>query len=161
MSENQRPQQVRRSKVRLRQLSSTQIMFAAVLAIGLMLAINFSNRISEERRLSAIRDTVLREIDLLQREQGMLIAQLSYAESDAFVEAWAHGEGKMLRDGEILVVPIPSNQASPLTQNPNNTIASDPEAIPASNVIETTLPEPEPWQLWWSLFFDAPPPTFE
>jgi hypothetical protein len=48
------------------------------------------------------------------------------------------------------VIPIPSTttlqQAGRTTQ---------PQI---SAEINTTLPEPANWQLWWALFFDAPPP---
>ena len=33
------------------------------------------------------------------------------------------------------------------------------EAAAAAEAVATP-PQPAPWQLWWALFFDAPPPTF-
>jgi cell division protein FtsB len=136
------------------QISSTQVVFAVILAIGLMLAINFSNRITDERRLTGVRSAIEQEIDLLRREQADLIEQLSYAESPAYVEAWAHSEGKMVRQGETLVVPIPADAAQT-----DSTPADAPSAASLNNLnMETTLPEPAPWELWWGLFFDTPSP---
>lgn len=134
---------------RLRQLSSTQVMFAVILAVGLMLAVNFSSRIVADRDLQQIQNKVLQEIDLLRREQSDLIDRLNFVQSDAYVETWARSEGKMVREGEVLVRPVPSTtlvEPTPVAQT----------AVP----VDTTLPEPENWQLWWALFFDSSPPDF-
>lgn len=135
-----------------RQLSSTQVMFAVILAIALMLAVQFSTRINDERNLKAIRDTVEREIETLRREQGQLIEDLAYVQSDTYVENWAISEVRMVRDNMVLVIPITSR----------STITNlNQQAVPVNTAnIETTLPEPESWQLWWLLFFDNPPPDF-
>lgn len=138
------------------QLSSTQVVFAVILAIGLMLAINFSNRIVDDRRLQSVQSAVEQEIELLRREQSNLIEQLAYAESDAYVEAWAHSEGKMVRENETLVVPIPAANGQAAT----TASAQDTASVANSSEVdvETTLPEPASWQLWWGLFFDVAPP---
>lgn len=151
MSEERQPSyENSRGPRRPRQLSSTQLMFAVILAIALMLAVQFSARIADERNLNAIRDTVEDEIELLQREQEQLIEDLAYVQSDAYVEEWARSEGRMVRDNMVLVIPIPSG-SSPA--------ASEAQPIePNTANIETTLPEPESWQLWWALFFDTPAP---
>ncbi len=133
------------------QISSTQVMFAAILAIGLMLAINFSSRISAERSLRDVYQKVEQEIDLLRREQADLIDELNYVRSDAYVEAWAHSEGKMVRPGEVLVLPIPSSSGLEQAEAAS-------EAVQPLIELETAPPEPENWELWWSLFFDEPPP---
>lgn len=128
-------------------ISSVQLTFAAILAIGLMLAINFSSRIAADQALRDVQHRVVLEIELLRREQAELVAELEYVSSDAFVEDWAHHEGKMVREGEVLVVPAPASIAVE---------AAPPVVVPVE--IETTTSEPEPWRLWWSLFFDTPPP---
>jgi cell division protein FtsB len=135
---------------RPRQLSSTQVMFAVILAIALMLAVQFSSRISEERRLDEIRDTVQDEIELLSREQAELLDQLAFVGSDAYVEEWARSEGRMVRDNMVLVIPLPARTV----QESQETQIAIGEAVN----VETTLPEPEAWLLWWRLFFDMPPP---
>jgi cell division protein FtsB len=137
------------SRQRGSQISSVQIMFAAILAIGLILAINFSTRIAAGQPIQQAYDRVLAEIDQLKQEQANLIAERDYARSDAFVEQWARDEGKMVRDGEVLVIPVPAG------------ISEQPTPIPENAInLQTTPPEPEPWTLWWSLFFDDPPPKF-
>ena len=136
--------------VRPRQLkpfSSTQVMFAVILAVGLMLAVNFSSRIVADRSLREVQETVLREIYLLNREQAELLERLEYVKNDAYVESWAHSEGKMVREGEVLVFPVPSTYATPM-----------PVILAGDVQVQTTLPRPENWQVWWALFFDALPP---
>ncbi len=131
------------------QLSGVQIMFAAILAIGLFLAIGLSQRITAGQPLQDAYDRVAGEIEGLRQEQGELLATRDYVQGDAFVERWAHDEGKMIRTGEVLIIPVPSSGAAA------------PTPIPEVDVpVETTPPEPEPWMLWWGLFFDSPPPQF-
>jgi cell division protein FtsB len=131
------------------QLSGLQVMFAAILAIGLLLAINFSTRIAAGQPLQDTYDRVQSEIQRLKQEQAALIAERDYVQSDAFVEQWARSEGKMIRPGEVLVIPVPAGPG----------VASTP--VPVNQVpVQTTPPEPDPWVLWWSLFFDSPPPQF-
>lgn len=143
----------------LQPFNSIQIMFALILAVGLMLTIQFSTRITQDRNLQQMLDTVQQEIDLLEAEQNTLQDQLAFVEGDAYVEAWARGEGRMVLDGEILVLPIPSQLSNPAPVEAAETASNLPEST-SSLVIETTLPEAENWQLWWALFFDSPPPSF-
>lgn len=146
--------QIQRKSRRTRQLSSTQVMFAVILAIALMLAVQFSSRINDERNLNQIQDTVEQEINSLRAEQSELVDDLDFVQSDAYVEQWAHSEGRMVRDNMVLVIPVPSSatiQQELVEQN---------QPIEQLAEIQTTLPEPESWQLWWALFFDSQPPQF-
>lgn len=157
MSEEQTQQQnnqTRRRKSR-RQLSSTQVMFAVILAIALMLAVQFSSRISEERNLTRIRDTVEEEIEFLRNEQAELIDELNFVQSDAYVEQWARGEGRMVRDNMVLLIPLPAS-STVVEETP----AEENEVTQPPLQLETEFPDPEPWQLWWALFFDMSPPQF-
>ena len=133
------------------QISGTQVMFAAILAVGLLLAINFSSRITAGQPLQEAYNRAEAEIEQLEREQAALIAQRDYARSDAFVEQWARDEGKMIRPGEVLVVPVPAARSLP--EQAVDTTVSVP--------VETTAPKAEPWQVWWALFLDAAPPDIE
>ena len=76
-----------------------------------------------------------------------MIQELSYVKSDAYVEYWARDEGKMIRDGEVLILPKSSGMQS----------SSGRPSVPLVE-FQTTAPEPENWQLWWALFFDGEPP---
>ena len=131
-------------------LTSVQVLLAVALAFGLALTLNFSGRIKLDRDLGRIHARFTAEIEGLLDEQQALIEELSYVKSDAYVEYWARDEGKMIREGEVLIMPK-SNGAQ--------------EAAPTSDVplveFQTTAPEPQNWELWWALFFDIPPPRLK
>lgn len=133
------------------QLSGVQVMFAAILAIGMVLGINFSNRIASSQPLRTYYEGMETEIAELRQEQADLIGERNFVESDAFVEQWARSDGKMVRPGEVLVIPQPAG--APEDAAPT---ATPPPAVE----VETTAPDPDPWELWWALFFDSPPPEF-
>ena len=140
------------SSRRTGQLSGVQVMFAAILAIGMVLGISLSSRIASNQPLRTFYAGVETEIAILRDEQSELIAERDFALSDAFVEDWARGDGKMVLPGEVLVVPMVDDNAAPVN------VPEDDNDVFIE--VETTLPEPDPWMLWWSLFFDSPPPEF-
>ncbi len=142
------PAQQRPRSPRSGQVSSVQITFAVILAVGLILAINFSSRISVGQPLMEAYDSIQTEIVDLEREQATLIAERDYARSDAYVEEWARDDGKMIRPGEKLVIPVPSGII----------VNATPTPIPQA-AFNAGVDEPAPWQLWWAMFFDSPPPN--
>ena len=126
-----------------------QIVFGSILAISLLLAINFSGRIAAGRRIEAQRQDIEQGIQTLQAQATALRSALSYYGSDAFVEQWARREGKMVREREVLVVPVPGRQAG----------ESEPVATPTPPLTLSGGGDARTnWELWWQLFFDAPPP---
>ncbi len=138
-----------RASMAVSSLTSVQLMLAVVLTLGLVLLLNFSSRIKLDRDLSRIHDDFARQIDALLAEQQALLAQLEYVKSDAYVEFWARDEGKMVRDGEVLILPQRLGADA------------EPAAPRPMFAFETTAPEPENWELWWALFFEGPPPFQE
>ncbi len=135
---------------RRRHVTSVQLVLAFGLAIGLVLILNFSSRIQLDRDLGRIHLQFSAEIKSLLADQQALNQELVYVKSDAYVEYWARDEGKMIREGEVLILPQSVGVAP---------------TIPASTVdlfeFETTIPEPQNWELWWALFFDEPPPRLD
>ncbi len=130
------------------QISGMQVMFAAILSIGLILAINFSARIAAGQPLQEAYSRVKGEIATLDVQHADLTAQRDYVLSDAYVEAWARADGKMVRDGEVLVVPVPASADVETTPEPQVDIQD----------VQLTPTETPPWVLWWQIFFDSPPP---
>lgn len=132
------------------QLSGIQIMFAVILAVGLILAINFSSRIAGSQPLLETYNSVRDEVGTLEAQQAQLSEERDFARSDAYVESWARDRGKMVKPGERLIIPVPAG------------IAPEPTAVPSVNIeFQSGLPEPEPWEYWWQLFFDSPPPDID
>ncbi len=150
VQERPSPSQPRRSR---NQLSGLQVMFAAILAIGMVLGISLSSRVASSQPLRTFYNSVETEIAQLRLEQSALIEERDFALSDAFVEQWARADGKMVRPGEVLVVVVPET-AGGQERTSNLQLDGAQEFVP----VDTTPPEPEPWELWWSLFFDSEPP---
>lgn len=147
---NERNAPVQKNKRRGRQVSGAQIMFAGVLAIGMILGISLSSRVASSQPLREGLGEIRTEITRLELEYSDLLDDRDFALSDAYVEQWARGDGKMVRDGETLVIPVPvQGQQTQQQQVDESVILFQPE---------TTEPEPEIWELWWALFFDSPPP---
>jgi hypothetical protein len=144
---SERPPETPRRRER-RQISGLQIIFAAILSIGLLLVINFSGRIARGQQMEIASNQLQATMSVLQTEQRDLIRERDYAANDASVEHWAHTEGKLVREGEILVIPVPGNVV-------------DVTPTPLSPIMITTEDddeEPPSWHLWWNLFFDGEPP---
>jgi cell division protein FtsB len=149
MAQEQKPKRAE-ARRRTGQFSGVQVMFAAILSIGLFLAIDFSGRISNSQPLQQAYERVQAEIEQLRHEQEALITERDYVRSDAYVALWARSEGKMIQPGEVLIVPVPSGASVEITPTPQVSLTD----------IRTTAPEAESWTLWWNLFFDSPPPEF-
>lgn len=91
-----------------RQVSSMQIVFAAILSIGLLMVINLSGRIARGQQMQMEHDRLQATISVLETQQVDLKRERNYASDPASIEHWAHTEGKLVRDNEILVIPIPA-----------------------------------------------------
>ena len=139
----------RQERKRTSQLSGLQIMFAAILAIGLILGLNFTRLFTAGQPLQQTYNQLTTEINQLEKDQADLTRERDYVQSDDYVESWARDEGKMLLPGEHLVIPVGSQISAESTAEPVQQAA-----------VQTTPPEPPKWQLWWTLFFDTDPPQF-
>ncbi len=125
-------------------LSWLQILIITGMVIALALAVEPHSqsqagapRAAQEKNLAA-----LVEAEEVRGQQ--LRITLTYVSSDDYVADYARNEGGMILPGEKRVVPMP--HPLPLAPTPM------PTPIPALSVPTS------PWQAWWMLFFDAPPP---
>lgn len=123
-------------------LSNLQIVLLALAVVGGRLIFDFTQRILEGQGKVTEQRELEAEIATLTQEQQRLEAEKAYYGSPAYIEAWAHDQGKMVRDGEILVIP----QFDQTTQTGIAVTSPD------------TVKSPTVWHIWWSLFFDGPPP---
>jgi cell division protein FtsB len=125
-----------------------QIVFGSILAISLLLAINFSGRIAAGQRIQAELAVLQGTVSAERARATALRREYDYVNSDAFVERWARSlEGMMVKPGEVLIIPVPGRQ----TPQPVPT----PFAPPPESSVDSG---PQNWVLWWQLFFDSPPP---
>ena len=118
----------------------------ALLIIGLavlaLLVMDFNNRMAELRRLSSQQEVVAVQATQLASTKTYLETQMAYADSENAVKEWAYQEGHWVRDGDILVVPLPPEAATP-----EPSVVIQPIPTPASNL-----------EIWLSLFFDRRTP---
>lgn len=136
-----------RRRERRQQITGVQVVFVSILAIGLLLTINFSARIRRGQVYTDLKVQVQGTLDALQQQNIQLRQELDFSKSDAAVAQWAHQDGKMVRPGEVLVIPVPGYNVI-LTPTPTRPALVD----------ERPSPEVPTWELWWSLFFDGDPP---
>lgn len=120
-------------------ISGPQVVLILGVVFALSVIINFSARIQTEQRISAEANQLRTEVTALAATQSAQATQLAFVSSDAYVAQWAHGDGRMVQAGEVLVVPLPASNVTP-------TPVPQPTAIPTptSNI-----------QIWWELFFST------
>ncbi len=123
-------------------LTLLQVLVIIGLVAGLLIMLDFNRRQAEAQRLEADRGVAATEVAQLENEHSALQTQVAYATTDSAVVAWAHEQGKLTQNNEVLVVPVlPTPVSSPAAPPPQP-------------------PPPRPaWILWWDLFLDAPPPA--
>ena len=123
-------------------LNNWQILLVALLVVGGRLVLDFSQRIVEGQQMIAEQRALEADITALLLEQKALEAERHYYSSPMFIETWTHTEGKMVREGERLVVPV-YERAEP----------------PPTELVSQQAGQPSPdWYIWWTLFFDDAPP---
>jgi cell division protein FtsB len=122
-------------------ISAPQVLVIVGLIIGLSVIIDFNRRIQAEQRIVAEANQLRAEVTALAATQSALATEVAFASSDAYVAQWAHGEGRYVQPGEVLVVPVAPSGAASI---PAPTVTAEPE--PPSN-----------FQIWWSLFFESAP----
>ncbi len=112
--------------------------FLTILVVSALMIMDFNSRLAEFKRLSTQRDSVSVQVTSLAQTESSLQTQIAYATSEAGVWEWAYENGKWVRKGDVLVVPVSPGKSTPV---PKPTEVITP--TPMSN-----------WQLWMTLFVD-------
>ena len=115
---------------------------ALVLLLVALLAINFNSRLTTLRQMREEEARLKQAVSAERARQTSLQSLRSYVASDSYVEHWARVEARMIKPGEVAVVPVAPNVARATPEPPA------PTRAPA-----TILEE------WWALFFGESPPT--
>ncbi len=117
----------------------------ALIAIGLAILVvllsDFNARIAELNRLRREHEQVATQLAGMQGTQAALQTQIVYATSDAAVLENAYEEYRMVQPGDVLVVPLAAETATPTPIVPT---ASEPVTH-------------APWEYWFALFFEETP----
>ncbi|MBP8000505.1 MAG: hypothetical protein V9G20_09665 [Candidatus Promineifilaceae bacterium] len=125
-------------------LTLPQILVLLAVLAGLIIALDLNRRAQAGRVVGSGEEALQQELTAEMTRQVELQATLSYVQSDAYIAAYARGEGGYVQNGEKRVVIMP--------------VAAVPDPTP----MPTPTPDPalqaQPWQAWWQLLTDAPLP---
>ncbi len=122
----------------LLRISKKQIIIVAGILVLFLLLMDLNNRLTEMNNLVNHRDEISTEVANYQQTASFLETQNAYATSPAAVEDFARNYGRMVKEGEVLLVPVPQGTADPALID----VEPTPTPIPYSNS-----------QIWWALFF--------
>ncbi len=116
-------------------LDIKKIGLIAVAVILFFLVMDLNSRLNELSRLASQRDQAATVVADLESTLGVLKTQVEYARSEGAVEEWAYSEGKMVRPGENLIIPL-----------------SPPGTTPQPVLLPTQVVEPvQNWEIWMAL----------
>jgi hypothetical protein len=126
-------------------LSVPQVVLLLVILAAIVIALDLNRQAQVTRTAGSSGEALQAQLDLELTRQVALQATVEYVHSDDYVAQYARDEGGQLLPGERRVVPLL------LAVTPAPTPLPPPTPDPAINA--------RPWQAWWSLLTDAPPPT--
>ncbi|RMF41932.1 MAG: hypothetical protein D6755_12045 [Anaerolineae bacterium] len=116
-----------------------------LIVVGLVVLVlvlgDFNARIAELNRLRREHEQVATQLAALESTKVALQTQVAYATSDAAVLQNAYEQERMVRPGDVLVVPLPAEQSTP---TPVPALPDAPE-------------HHENWEYWYALFFGETP----
>jgi cell division protein FtsB len=118
-----------------RKLSPWLIVVLTVL--GILLIGDLNSRMANARRLERESQVLATEVSALNTEQVDLATRVAGATSEAYIAEWAHGDAKLVREGEVLVVPV----------------APDGTQRSFQTADDVRLETPSNFQVWWALLF--------
>jgi cell division protein FtsB len=132
---------------RHRTLAFTQIVTIVVATMAISMIVDFGRKATANYRIRREEIGLEQEVAAERDKHEELLARREYVQTDKYVEQVAREELKWVRQGEIVIVPVP------ITRQPLPTPGTPP--APA-RLLESELH----WQKWWALFFDRPPIEF-
>jgi hypothetical protein len=105
--------------------------------LGILILGDLNRRMSNARRLERDALQLSTEVVELEARNEDLMTRVAGATGQAMIEDWARAQGRLVREGEHLVVPVP---ADPGSVEPSQ----DPEPFgePPTNI-----------EVWWALLF--------
>jgi sensor c-di-GMP phosphodiesterase-like protein len=129
----------------MKNLGRTWKYFFILLGLTLMtfLVLGFNSRMAEHRRLSTEAERVELRVTELVQTQIDLKEKIAYATSEPAVVRWALEDGRWVRPGDELIVPLPAVESTPA-----------PQPVPV-----VTQQPVHNWDAWLALFFDEAPRT--
>ena len=123
-------------------VSVTQFVALIVATIMLSLLVDFGRKVALYRHLQLEEARLDRGIEYEEDRRDYLEWLKGYVQTEEFVDSWARREWKMVKSGEIPVVPLLPDAPVALQTRPQE------ESHPSGG---------SHWQEWWKLFFDSLP----
>jgi cell division protein FtsB len=77
-----------------------------LLVLGALVLGDLNQRMADARRLDHDADLLEVELKELEEENALLEDEIAMANTEAYVERWAHQDARMVREGEVLVILI-------------------------------------------------------
>jgi cell division protein FtsB len=131
-------------KISKRILSWPQILIILAVVAALGLAVDLTSKAQAGREQLSQDQSLSTMVEAERERNRQLKVTLTYVYSNDYAADYARNEAGMILPGEKRIVPLP--HPLPLTPTPI------PTPVPLIIVPD------EPWQAWWMLFFDSPPP---
>lgn len=116
-------------------LDIKKIGLVVVAIILFLLVMDLNSRLTELSRMTSQRDQAATVVAQLEGTLGVLKTQVEFARSEGAVEEWAYSEGKMVRPGENLIIPLSPPGTTP-----------QPVLLP-TQIVETI----QNWEIWMAL----------
>jgi cell division protein FtsB len=128
------------------QFPLAQFIAIIVLTISVFLVVDFARHTAATYKIKAEAVRLEQEVAQVRAHRQELEARLNYVRSDAYVEEIARTQLKWAKEGETVVVVMATPQP-----------VSAPPVDNAGSSADSFVPQ-SPWQAWWLVFFDTPPP---
>ena len=90
------------------------IWILAIVVLGILVLGDLNRRMADARRLEQDTLTLQTEVAAMATERVDLMTRVAEATSEKVVAAWAREDAKMVRPGEVLVVPVGPSGATPV-----------------------------------------------
>lgn len=122
----------------------TQLAFFVAIIMALVFSYALSYDSSRLQEISANREAMQERVNEAEEKQEALKATLAYWQSNESVQDYLRNEQNQKREGEVTF----------------NTVKIEGTPVPQEIVIPQDVAElVRPWQLWWYLLLDRPPPN--
>ena len=112
---------------------------AVTIVAAVLLALGFNSRLTAIRQMRQDEAHLKQAVATEETRQAGLKSYLDYIRSDSYTEHWARVDARMIKTGEVAVIPVAPNTRQPGSNTPA------PVQVPA-----TILDE------WRALFFGEP-----
>ncbi len=115
----------------------SSVWIVILIVVGILIIGDLNQRMGDARRLDRDARSLETVITSLETENAILYTQVAQVTSEVLISEWAHEEGGLVREGEVLVVPLAPPESAPVFM---------PTPTPV-------LRQPSNWEVWWALLF--------